>query len=89
MSRAVRKLLCVGAVALVVAACSEEEPPGYDAAFRAEFEQACLDGVTGEGGADACACWYERVSSEVAFEDLPPLDDLTAPAADEDDVDPD
>ena len=82
-----RRLLAVTAVLLAVA-CSDEPEPGYDRAFRAEFTRACRASLTGEAGAAACGCWYERLQAEVAFGDLPSLDELTAPAADEDRVDP-
>lgn len=82
-----RRLLAVTAVLLAVA-CSDEPEPGYDQAFQAEFVRACRASIPGEAGAAACGCWYERLQADVAFEDLPSLDELTAPAADEDSVDP-
>lgn len=72
---------------LVFGACSDDPALAYDEAFRSDFERACLSGV-GNAGAQACACWYERISIEVPFEDLPPLDDLTATAVADDVVDP-
>lgn len=76
------------ASALVLGACSDEPPPAYDAAFRVEFISACRSSVDDDIGEDACSCWYERLSMEVEFEELPALDDLTDPEAEEDVVDP-
>jgi hypothetical protein len=75
-------------VALVSAGCSETPVATYDQAFAADFAQRCEAGVGRATSQRACACWYERVSTEVPFDELPSLDELMAPDASEDVVDP-
>jgi hypothetical protein len=80
--------LTAAAVIVLAAACSDDPPPVYDDAFQADFERACQVAVGGDSGADACRCWYERLSMELPFDELPALEDLTAAQAPEDVVDP-
>jgi hypothetical protein len=80
--------LAAAAVAMLAAACSDEPAPAYDSAFQADFERACQAAVGGDSGVETCSCWYERLSMEVPFDELPALEDLTASEVPEDVVDP-
>jgi hypothetical protein len=80
--------LTLVASALLVAGCRDEPAATYDAAFQAEFASACRTAVEGDGGAEACGCWYERLSTEVPFDELPTIDELVASESPEDVVDP-
>jgi hypothetical protein len=75
-------------VAMLAGACSDDPSPVYDDAFQADFERACQVAVGGNSGTAACRCWYRRLSTEVPFDELPALDDLTGPDASEDVVAP-
>ena len=74
--------------ALIALGCSDAPEATYDQAFAADFAERCEVGVGRDTSQRACACWYERVSTEVPFDELPPLDELMAPDATEDVVDP-
>ena len=80
--------LAAAATLLFAAACSGEDPPTYDRAFQADFVRACRAGLGSASASEACGCWYETLTQEVPFEELPPLEDLTAAEAPEDVVDP-
>lgn len=85
----VRNVVLAAAVtALVAVGCSDEAAAGYDDAFQADFETACQSAVSGESAAVACRCWYERLSAEVPFAELPSLDDLTGSDPLDEAVDP-
>ena len=80
--------LAAAVAAMLAAACSGDPALTYDSVFQAEFDRACVAGVGDDSGAETCGGWYERLTLEVPFEELPALEDLTAPEADEDVVDP-
>lgn len=85
----VRKVAVTAAiVAMAAVGCGGTSAPAYDEAFQADFERACGVAVPGETGPAVCRCWYERVSTEVPIDELPPLEQLTATEAPEDIVDP-
>jgi hypothetical protein len=63
---------------LVAVGCSDDEPADYDAEFRADFLARCEDAYDHPGGPQVCGCWYDSLSGEVAFGDLPDLGDLLA-----------
>lgn len=73
---------------LLATGCNDAPTATYDQAFAADFAEQCEAGVGRATSQRACACWYERVSTEVPFDELPPLDDLMAPDATDDVVDP-
>lgn len=85
---ATRAGVAVVVAALVVVGCSNGSAPDDEGAYRVEFIAACQAGVGGATGVGACGCWYERLLSDVPFEELPDLDVLTAPDAAEDAVNP-
>lgn len=66
------------AVGLVLAGCSDGEAADYDAEFRTELIDACTAAFGGEGAPQVCGCWHDALQQNVAFEDLPSIDDLTA-----------
>src|SRR5690349_11803447 len=83
MSRPVRALLLA---ALFLVGCSGGEDADYDEEFHDEFLQRCEEAYGRPEAPQVCGCWYDNVEADVAFEDLPSIDDLlgddfaTAPA---------
>jgi len=73
-----RPVLAVGLALLLAAACSDGETADYDDEYHDEFLERCGDAVGGPAAPQVCGCWYDTVSEEVAFEDLPSIDDLLA-----------
>jgi hypothetical protein len=72
-------LRLAGAIAFVLvlsAGCSDGAAADYDAEFRDDFLSRCVDAYGRPGAEQVCGCWYDQVSSLVAFEDLPDVDDL-------------
>lgn len=61
---------------LLVVGCSDGEAADYDEEFRADFVERCIEADGRNGAPQVCDCWYGQVSGAVAFEDLPPMDDL-------------
>lgn len=72
----VRAVLVVGV--LVATGCRDGEAADYDAAFQEDFLARCTDAFGRPGAPQVCGCWYDGLVDAVAFEDLPPLDDLVA-----------
>jgi hypothetical protein len=63
---------------LVLAGCSDGDAAEYDEAHRTDFLARCTDAYDGQGGPQVCGCWYDALVRDVAFGDLPALDDLVA-----------
>jgi hypothetical protein len=73
MSRTAAALLLVG---LLLAGCSDGEAADYDEEFRTDFVNRCVDTYAQPGAEQVCGCWYDTVSEQVEFQDLPSIDDL-------------
>ncbi len=69
-------MVAVGLALLLLAGCSDGEAADYDEEFHDEFLQACEDAFGSPEAPQVCGCWYDQVSEDVAFEDLPSIDDL-------------
>jgi len=74
--RLVLRAALVGLLALV--GCSDGDAADYDAAFQEDFLAECTGAFGRPGAPQVCGCWYDGLVDAVAFEDLPPLDDLVA-----------
>jgi hypothetical protein len=58
--------------------CRAGEAADYDASFQRDFLARCSESFGRPGAPQVCGCWYEGLVDAVAFEDLPPMDDLVA-----------
>ena len=73
MSRPARALLLA---ALFLVGCSGGEAADYDEEFHDEFLERCEEAYGRPEAPQVCGCWYDNVEADVAFDDLPSIDDL-------------
>jgi hypothetical protein len=60
--------IIVFGLVVVLAACSDEGPDGYDDATRDAFMEGCIEDDASEDLIDVCECTYETAVEELPFE---------------------